>query len=477
MNRREFSKFVAIASSIAVTSSVFSSCTDDNTTDNGEYDLIVVGAGIAGLATAYYAKGNKLYTKYISPSNFNNEEIIVKKILILEGNNRIGGRINTDRTLGVPVDLGASWIHGTENNPIYGLAQKSNLQTFATDDNSTVLYDKNGKLVADSFADRQEAIYNQIIKELNDLRYAGKSIDEADNELKKKYSDLDEDAYRYFTSSYAEFDSGGALDEIDAYWWNQDKKFEGADVVLQNGYDSIANEVAKGIEIKLNNIVSKVMHNENGVTIQTNQGIYKSKFAVIAVPLGVLQSKNNNDTKITFEPPIFNQSEIDKYKMGYLNKVALEWDNPFWDINEQFIGMFTEKTGLFNHYLNMKKFSSANILVTFAFGKQGIEIEKMTDQEVIDGVMANLKKIYGEDIPHPKRILRSNWNSNKFSQGAYSFASKGFTPINSPENYFTEDTKRRVALAGEYMKSDYKGTVHGAFLSSLDALSNWNPIN
>ena len=49
------------------------------------------------------------------------------QVTILEARDRIGGRIYTDKTLGFPVDLGASWIHGIQNNPIGKLAHDFNI--------------------------------------------------------------------------------------------------------------------------------------------------------------------------------------------------------------------------------------------------------------------------------------------------------------------------------------------------------------
>src|SRR5258708_20169463 len=50
------------------------------------------------------------------------------EVLVLEARNRIGGRIWTSRDLGVPTDLGASWIHGFGDNPISRLAKRHGIE-------------------------------------------------------------------------------------------------------------------------------------------------------------------------------------------------------------------------------------------------------------------------------------------------------------------------------------------------------------
>ena len=59
--------------------------------------VLVIGAGISGLAAA----------KNLNDTGYD--------VTILEAKDRIGGRLYTDRSLGVPLEVGANWIH--DNNP------------------------------------------------------------------------------------------------------------------------------------------------------------------------------------------------------------------------------------------------------------------------------------------------------------------------------------------------------------------------
>jgi polyamine oxidase len=54
--------------------------------------VLVVGGGVSGLAAA----------RELHSSGF--------QVTVLEGRDRLGGRVWTHRGLGIPVDLGASWI-------------------------------------------------------------------------------------------------------------------------------------------------------------------------------------------------------------------------------------------------------------------------------------------------------------------------------------------------------------------------------
>ncbi|PHT73535.1 putative polyamine oxidase 5 [Capsicum annuum] len=75
--------------------------------------IVIIGAGIAGLAAA-----KKLYTT----QNFNE----LFELCVVEGGNRIGGRIFTNEFCGDKVEMGASWIHGIDGNPIYKIAKDIN---------------------------------------------------------------------------------------------------------------------------------------------------------------------------------------------------------------------------------------------------------------------------------------------------------------------------------------------------------------
>src|SRR5688572_24497486 len=68
--------------------------------------IYIIGAGIAGIAAA-----KELKKRGISAT-------------ILEARDRIGGRIWTDYSWGLPISLGAQWMHGTEGNPVTALADK-----------------------------------------------------------------------------------------------------------------------------------------------------------------------------------------------------------------------------------------------------------------------------------------------------------------------------------------------------------------
>ncbi|KAI0872245.1 hypothetical protein GGS24DRAFT_502965 [Hypoxylon argillaceum] len=66
---------------------------------------------------------------------------------ILEARSRIGGRAYQESLMGRSVDMGASWVHGTSNNPIVDRAKATSTSLTSLDD-STLVYDSNGNILA-----------------------------------------------------------------------------------------------------------------------------------------------------------------------------------------------------------------------------------------------------------------------------------------------------------------------------------------
>jgi predicted NAD/FAD-dependent oxidoreductase len=66
------------------------------------------------------------------------------RVTILEARNRVGGRVGQSNHLGHPVDLGPNWIHGTDDNPIFEIAKKTNTQLHYWDERQRIV-DTDGK--------------------------------------------------------------------------------------------------------------------------------------------------------------------------------------------------------------------------------------------------------------------------------------------------------------------------------------------
>ncbi|WP_231984474.1 FAD-dependent oxidoreductase, partial [Mycobacterium sp. E342] len=77
--------------------------------------VLIVGAGMAGLSAA----------RSLADAGW--------PVRVIEARDRIGGRVHTDRDWGAPLEMGASWIHGTSDNPMVPLARQAQAKLVTTD--------------------------------------------------------------------------------------------------------------------------------------------------------------------------------------------------------------------------------------------------------------------------------------------------------------------------------------------------------
>ena len=122
MKRRDFFK----AGTLLAVYGLLWSCrdmTEPLNSSSSAGSVLVIGAGIAGLAAATELQ-SRGYT-----------------VTLLEGRDRIGGRIWTDHSWpNAHLDLGASWIHGVKGNPVSKLVGELKIETMPTNYSSYVLY-------------------------------------------------------------------------------------------------------------------------------------------------------------------------------------------------------------------------------------------------------------------------------------------------------------------------------------------------
>ncbi len=294
--------------------------------------VIVVGAGASGLSAARVLADAQT------------------EVRVVEGRDRIGGRVWTDSTLGIPLDLGASWIHGVSGNPLTALADSVGAIRSATDYESRVVFDADGGIV-----------------EPDDLP-----------------GDFEE-----VTSIEHEF--GASTVELSPEALNEGEEFGGGDAILPEGYLAIIETLVQGFDISTGVVVERVETTSDAVTLGTTDGELVADVVLITVPLGVLKSGS-----IEFVPPLGpeRQGAIDRLGMGLLDKVYLQFDEIFWEPDIDLLGYVGPDRGFFAEWLNIAKYTGEPILLGFNAAEAAETLEARTDDEIVAEAMRALRNMY-----------------------------------------------------------------------------------
>ncbi|CAO2814153.1 unnamed protein product [Amaranthus hypochondriacus] len=424
--------------------------------------VIVIGSGMAGIAAA-----RALYDASI-------------QVTVLESRDRVGGRVCTDYTLGFPIDLGASWLHGVCNeNPLAPLIGRLGLPLYRTSGDNSVLYDHDlesyalfdldGKQVRPELVVKVGETFEVILQETNKIREESiddKSIKQAITMVFERRPELRLEglAHKVLQWYLCRMEGWFAADAetISLKSWDEEVLLPGGHGLMERGYLPVINTLAKGLDIRLNHRVTKVTRHRNGVKVTTKNGAtFVADAAVITVPLGVLKSN-----AIEFEPklPDWKQDAISNLGVGIENKIVLHFENVFWP-NVEFLGVVAETTYGCSYFLNLHKATGHSVLVYMPAGKLAKDIEQMSDEAAANFAFKQLKKILPDASP-PIHYLVSHWGSDLNSLGSYSYDIVG-----QPHDLFE---RLRVPIdnlffAGEATSASFPGSVHGAYSTGMQA--------
>lgn len=413
--------------------------------------VLVIGAGIAGLAAA------QALTR------------VGHDVTVLEARARTGGRIWTsEQWPAVPLDLGASWIHGVRGNPLTGVAHRLGAKRIATSFARTVTYQTSGPLLTRAEEARLTRIRKRLSAALHKAQNATRdtSVRQAVALLEGSFAD-DAEALRFLNfclSSEIEHEYAGSADRLSAYWYDSGKAFRGDDVLFPHGFQAITDALAQEVDVRLSQVVKEIRWHQPEVELRTADAAFVADRVVITLPLGVLQHG-----AVRFVPalPADKEHAISKLGFGVLNKCYLRFARPFWPADKDWIQYIPEQHGAWCEWLSLTRATQAPVLLGFNAAAYGRTIEAWSDQKIVARAMATLHRIFGSDIPEPLDHQITRWASDPFARGAYSYNAVNTDP--AMRETLARPLNGRLFFAGEACHKDYFGTTHGAYLSGLQA--------
>jgi monoamine oxidase len=417
------------------------------------FDILILGAGAAGLAAA------------VELSSRN------QRTLILEARDYVGGRIRTlrDNRFPMPVELGAEFVHGRPNET-FSILRSANLHAYDVSD--THWQKRNGKLQPDdAFWQELDRVFDKID------RHRGQDMSLAQflsrHAFRRKVARLVE--------SYVEGFDAADKRQVGIEWLKlanraEDALGEGLFRVA-GGYDQVVQwmrdrAIALGASIELNAPVSGVRWSKGKVEMTTTDGrIFAAGAAIVTLPLGVLQIEPGDPGNVRFDPPLESKQEsLRLLRMGPVIKLFLDFDQRWWEKQASFEANFIHAPGeTFPTWWTTLPFRTT-MLTGWCAGPAAYPFAGQSPQQIFEAGLRSLIRITGIGAARCRKMLRAwhlaDWQSDPLSRGAYSFGAVGgaraATQLGKPID-------KTLFFAGEATHPGMSGTVSGAIATGQRA--------
>ena len=403
--------------------------------------VVVIGAGLAGLSVA----------RTLHDAG--------QAVVVLEARDRLGGRIHTSRLWpDMPMDLGASWIHGIQGNPITTLAREAGASWVSTSYRASLALSERGELVEPDTS-LPERLLRQATQAA-ERRTSDTSLMAALRALSQwaRLTPLQRQRLMHHINATLEQEYGGAADELSAWHGSDSHSFAGDDVLFPQGFHQVVQHAARGLDVRVSAPVASVAP---GRVVLANGQSLSAKAVVVTVPLGVLQAG-----RLRFETPLSSERTraIETLRMGLLNKCWLRFDAVRWPADVDWIEWLGPKPGRWAQWVSLARAVRQPVLLGFHAAHEARALEPLSDRDTVAGAHEALRAMFGSRFPAPVAAQVTRWGQDPWALGSYSFNAVGSSQA-TRQALAGADWDGAVWFAGEATEPAYFGTAHGAWLS------------
>jgi monoamine oxidase len=381
-------------------------------------DVVIVGAGAAGLAAAASLVRDGL------------------SVCVLEARDRVGGRILTrrDPALDVPLELGAELVHGTPAATI-AWARKARSPLVDVAEQRWIV--RRGKL------ERADDLFERMMKGLSAARRPRKDVAFAEF--------LAGAARRHLTPATRElahmlvegFDAADAtrvstlatLDE-----WAGAASADAPTFRLRNGYGALVDALVAALDrraqLKLETVVREVRWRRGAVAIDAMQQdrriAVRARAAIVTLPLGVLRQPPQVRGAVLFVPALdAKRKAFAGLESGAVLKVILQFASAFWeDLDDgryRDAAFFHAPGAPFPTFWSMLPIR-APLLTAWSAGPSAARLSGSGDAAIVRAALAGLRKVFGARAAVADRLRAAyvhDWQADPFARGAYCYAAVG----------------------------------------------------
>jgi monoamine oxidase len=414
-------------------------------------DVVIVGAGMAGLTAA----------RALAEAGL--------RVLVVEAQERICGRILTQRVGGEAIELGAEFIHGRPPE-LWALIDEAGLDTYER--GGTQICFENDALT--QCGSEMEEVFEPLQKLEH---FNGPDISFAEYLDREKVPEEDRDRMIGYVEGFNAADHRLVSAASLGAQQKAEDASEGERIYrLRGGYDQLPAYLSQRIveyngKVQLGAPVKAIRWQPGHAEVVTNVCTFNAAKVIVTLPVGVLQS---GSVAITPEPGLILKA-ASRLRMGQVCRFTLLFREQFWKslsphpaLSEMsFLFSFSELPPVWwtPHP------ETSNSITGWVGGPRSHALAGMNEEELGVHACATLASIFGLTHNHIHGLLLGcythNWQNDAFSGGAYSYVATGGLDAS---RQMTEPVANTLYFAGEHTDiTGHWGTVHAAMRSGLRA--------